>query len=45
MWRTPVTFGGGMTMEKLGLFSSMVAVKSPSSIHLSYHFVSTSLKS
>ena len=38
---TPVTFGGGMTMEYAGLSDSGSAVKQPSASQYAYHFSST----
>src|SRR5581483_1311320 len=39
--RTPVMFGGGITMEKAGLDESGFATKSPLSNQRRYHFGST----
>ena len=45
MWSTPVTLGGGMTMEKAGLPSSMRALKVSSASQRAYQRCSTSANS
>jgi hypothetical protein len=42
---TPVTFGGGITIENGGFDDFEFATKSRSSIHRRYHFGSTELGS
>src|SRR2546430_13863248 len=41
MWRMPVTFGGGMTMENAGFGEFGFATNSRFSIQKRYHFAST----
>lgn len=41
MWRMPVTFGGGMTMEYPSLEEFSSAWKQPLVVHFSYHCFST----
>ena len=42
MWSEPVTFGGGMTMQKDSLLVSMEGAKRFCAIHSSYHLLSMS---